>query len=93
MESQDSVVHDFIVELESKHFLRNVSISNDARETVLFEGTLGESIELSLEEGNVLEIKGISGMLRVSISENQVSNVLERYRKNGKRSQKNAESE
>ena len=82
LESHENLVHDFTVELESKHCLRNIMISDDARETVLFEGSLGESIELSLEEGNVLEIKGKSGMLRVSVSENQLKRVLEKYRKN-----------
>ena len=79
MASQENLVHDFIVELESKHCLRNIAISNDTRESVLFEGTLGESISLSLEEGYVLEIKGKSGILRVSISEIQLKQVLERY--------------
>ena len=81
LKPKDNLVHDFIVELDSKQYLRNVSISNDVRESVLFEGTLGESFELSLEEGNVLEIKGKSGVLRVSVSENQVKQVLEKYRK------------
>ena len=79
--SQDSLVHDFTIVLESKHSLQNISISNDARETVLVEGTLGDSIKLSLEEGDVLEIQGKSGVLRISISENQVKQVLEKYRK------------
>jgi len=80
-------VHDFTVELESKHCLRNISISAIARETVLFGGTLGASIELSLEEGNVLEIIGKSGVLRVSVSENQLKQVLEKYRKKVSRRQ------
>ena len=68
--------HDFTVELKSKRYLHNISISDKLRELVLFEGSLGETVELSLAEGDVLEVIGKNGVLRVSISEIQLQQVL-----------------
>ena len=76
---ESSLKHDFTVEIKSKQFLRNVSISDEARKLVLFEGSLGETVELSLVEGDVLEIMGENGVLRVSISENQLRHVLRKH--------------
>jgi hypothetical protein len=72
-------MHDFTVEIKSKQFLRNISISDEARKLVLFEGSLGETVDLSLVEGDVLEITGKNGVLRVSISENQLRYVLRKH--------------
>ena len=52
---ESSLKHDFTVEIKSKQFLRNVSISDEARKLVLFEGSLGKTVELSLVEGDVLD--------------------------------------
>ena len=71
--------HDFSVEINSKEFLGNVSISNKSRELVFFEGSLGETVELSLVEGDVLEIMGKYGVLRVSLSEGQLKRILEKH--------------
>ena len=71
--------HDFSVELKSKQYLHNISISDKLRELVLFEGSIGETVELSLAEGDVLEIMGKNGVLRVSISESQLRNVLDKH--------------
>ena len=72
-------MHDFTVEIKSKQFLRNISISDEARKLVLLEGSLGETVDLSLVEGDVLEITGKNGVLRVSISEDQLRYVLRRH--------------
>ena len=85
MMSVIKMTHDFTVEIMSKEHLGHVSISNKARELVFFEGSLGETVELSLVEGDVLEIIGKYGVLRVSISERQIKQILEkRYQKDGK---------
>lgn len=76
---ESSLKHDFTVEIKSKQFLHNVSISDEARKLVLFEGSLGKTVELSLVEGDVLEIMGENGVLRVSISENQLRYVLRKH--------------
>ena len=74
-----TLIHDFTVEIKSKQFLRNISISDEARKLVLFDGSLGETVDLSLVEGDVLEITGKNGVLRVSISENQLRYVLRKH--------------
>jgi hypothetical protein len=74
-----TLIHDFTVEIKSKQFLRNISISDEARKLVLFDGSLGETVDLSLVEGDVLEITGRNGVLRVSISEDQLRYVLRKH--------------
>ena len=76
--SASKITHYFTVELKSKQYLRNISISDETREHVLFEGLLGETVKLSLAEGDVLEIIGENGVLRVSISESQLRNILDK---------------
>ena len=74
-----TLMHDFTVEIKSKQFLRNISISDEARKHVLIEGSLGETVDLSLVEGDVLEITGKNGVLRVSISDDQLRHALRKH--------------
>jgi hypothetical protein len=66
-----NVIHAFSVEMKSKHHVKNISISDEAHDRVLFEGNLGELLELSLE-GNVLELVGVNGVLRVGLTKKQL---------------------
>jgi hypothetical protein len=59
--------HGFSIEMKSKKYVKNMSISDEAHGRVLFEGNLGELRELSFVEGDVLEFTGIYGVLRVNI--------------------------
>lgn len=68
--------HTFSVEMGSKRYVKSISISDEARDRVLFEGNLGELVELSLVEGNVLEFAGINGVLRVTVTEGQLRKAL-----------------
>jgi len=68
--------HTFSVEMKSKRYVKSISISDEARDRVLFEGNLGELVELSLVEGNVLEFVGVNGVLRVSVTEEQLRRAL-----------------
>jgi len=43
---------------------------------VLFEGNLGELLELSIAEGDVLEFIGVNGVLRVGLTEEQLQKAL-----------------
>ncbi|MGD0804960.1 MAG: hypothetical protein ABSA11_12910 [Candidatus Bathyarchaeia archaeon] len=72
--------HAFSVEMKSKAYIKNISISNEAHDRVLFEGSLGELTKISIAEGDVLEIIGVNGTLRVDLSEEQLSEVLEAHR-------------
>ncbi len=68
--------HGFSVELESKDYVKNMSLSNEDREGVLFEGTLGELDELGFLEGAVLFIKGSHGSLMVDLTEEEFRMML-----------------
>jgi hypothetical protein len=71
--------HAFSVEMKSKTYIKNISISNESHNCVLFEGSLGELTKISLAEGDVLEIIGVDGTLRVDLSEEQLKEALEAY--------------
>ena len=67
--------HTFSVEMKSKRYVRNISISDEDYNRVLLEGFLGELDRLSLIEGRMLEIKGSNGTLRVDLSEDELRNM------------------
>jgi hypothetical protein len=71
-----NVEHSFSVEMKSKKNVKSISISDEAHDRVLFEGNLGELLELSLVEGDVLEFIGVNGVLRVTITEGQLRETL-----------------
>jgi len=73
--------HAFTVEMRSKSYVKSISISDEAHDKVLFEGNLGELLELSFAEGDVLELVGVNGVLRVDLSEEQLSEALETHRR------------
>jgi hypothetical protein len=68
--------HTFTVEMRSKRNVKNISISDEAHDRVLFEGSLGELLELSLVEGDVLEFVGVNGVLRVAVTGEQLLKAL-----------------
>lgn len=67
--------HAFSVEMKSKQNVKNISISDEAHDRVLFEGDLGELLELFLES-DVLELVGVNGVLRVVLTKEQLMKVL-----------------
>ena len=73
--------HVFSVEMRSKRFVKNISISDEAHELVLFEGTLGAHVDATLLEGDVLEIIGRNGVIRISLTSDQLRNVLKKQAK------------
>jgi hypothetical protein len=68
--------HAFSVELKSKEYVKNMSLSDEAHDRVLFEGNLGELFELSIVEGDILEFTGVNGVLRIDISVEQLQKIL-----------------
>lgn len=47
----------FSVEMKSMTYVRSISISNEARDRVLFEGDLGELEELTIIRSSMLEVR------------------------------------
>jgi hypothetical protein len=58
--------------MKSKQYVKNISISNEPHDRVLFEGNLGKLLEISLVEGDVLELIGVNGVLRINLSKEQL---------------------
>jgi len=70
--------HTFSVELKSKEYMKRVAIPNEAGDTVLLEGFLGELEEIDLVEGVMLEIKGANGILRMDLNEEELNTLLKK---------------
>ena len=67
----------FTAEISSKQYVKNVSISNEAHDRVLFEGVYGDFLGLQMIEDRVLEIRGTEGTLRIDISREELARILE----------------
>lgn len=70
--------HVFSVEMKSKRFVKNIFVSDEAHELVLFEGTLGAHEDVTILEGDVLEIIGRNGVLRISLTMDQLQRTLKK---------------
>jgi hypothetical protein len=57
----------FSVELESKADLKSVTLANGSRDSVLIEGSIGELVQATFVEGEILEIVGKTGTLRINL--------------------------
>ena len=73
--------HGFSVELKSKEYVKRVSVSDDPRDAVIFEGFLGEIEEMGMVEGVILEIRAANGTLRIDLSEEELRRALARKKK------------
>lgn len=62
----------FSVELKSKAHLKNVTLTNGSTDSALLEGTLGELIQASFAEDEILEVIGKKGVLRINLSQNEI---------------------
>jgi len=63
----------FSVELRSKSNLKNVALTNGSNELVLIEGTIGRFERAEFAEGVVLQVVGKQGVLRIDLSENDIT--------------------
>jgi len=69
--------HTFSVEMKSKQFVKNISISDEAYDRVLFEGDLGDQVEAFYVDDAVLEFTGTNGILRIGISRTELRSILD----------------
>jgi hypothetical protein len=60
------------IELGSKSSLKNVTMTNGSRDSVLVEGTLGELVRATFAEGIILEVVGKKGTLRINLGEGEI---------------------
>jgi len=63
----------FSVELKSKANLKSITMTNGGIENVLVEGSLGDLVSAEFAENIILEITGTNGVLRINLSQNDIS--------------------
>ena len=89
MLSENAIKHVFSIEMISKKYVKNITISDRTHDRVVFEGDLGELESLSLVDDYVLEFIGTNGVLRLAVTEQQIQNALtKKQRKSGTSSKK-----
>jgi len=66
----------FSIEMTSKKYVKQISLSNESRDGVYFEGFLGDIEELFFVNGGLLEIKGVNGTFRIDISKETLRRML-----------------
>ena len=76
MLSLESLEHMFSIDMKSKRYVKNISISDEAHDRVLFEGSLGKLLNISLVEGDVLEIIGVNGVLRINLTRKHLQETI-----------------
>jgi hypothetical protein len=65
----------FSVELKSKADLKNVTLANGSRDSVLIEGTVGELVQAMFVEDVILEIVGKKGTLRINLKAEELKSL------------------
>ena len=68
------------VEMKQRRHVKNIMISDQSWDQVLFEGNLGQLIEISMGDGSVFEVKGINGILRVDVTLDELEDMIKRIR-------------
>jgi hypothetical protein len=68
--------HVFSVEMKSKMHVRSISISNETKDRVLFEGDLGDLEEVAFIGGSMLEVRGTNGVLRIELGEDETRKLM-----------------
>ncbi len=65
----------FSVELKSKVHLKNVTLTNGSSDSALIEGTLGELVQATFAENEILEVVGTKGTFRINLARNELNEV------------------
>ena len=72
----ENLEHAFSIELKNKRHVKHIFISDEAHERVLFEGNFGKLLNMSLVEGDILELIGVNGVLRISLTRKQLEEII-----------------
>jgi len=68
--------HAFSIEFKNRRPVKYIFVSDEAHERVLFEGSLGKLLGMSLVEGDVIELTGVNGVLRISLTREQIEETI-----------------
>jgi hypothetical protein len=63
--------HSFSIEMRSREYVKRISVSDNSRDHVIFEGELGELNALRIIEGLMLEVDGSNGVLRIDMTKEE----------------------
>jgi hypothetical protein len=72
----DKMTHMMSIEMISKKYVKEISLSNESRNRVYFKGFLGDIVELSFINGGMLEIKGVNGTFRIDLSTEELNTMI-----------------
>jgi hypothetical protein len=64
--------HAFSIELKNRRHVKHIFVSDEVHERVLFEGSLGILLGMSLVEGDVFDLIGVNGVLKLSLTREQL---------------------
>jgi hypothetical protein len=67
----------FSIELKSKNYLKNVTLTNRSHDSVLVEGTIGELVQATFAEAVILEVVGKKGVLRINLGEDEIKRTID----------------
>jgi len=70
------MTHMFSIEMISKKYVKHISLSNESRNRVYFEGFLGDIVELGFVNGGMLVIKGVNGTFRIDLSKEELRTIF-----------------
>lgn len=68
--------HSFSIEMASKRHIDIISVSNEPKGEVMFEGELGGLVKIEFIEGIILQITGENGVFRIDLTEKELSHGL-----------------
>jgi hypothetical protein len=63
--------HAFSIEMKSREHVKRISVSDNSRDPVIFEGELGELNGLWIVEGLMLEVDCANGVLRIDMTKEE----------------------
>ena len=72
--------HSFSIEMISQLHMKMISVSNEPNGEVMFEGELGGLDRIELIEGILLQITGDNGVIRIDLTEKELSHGLSKKR-------------
>jgi len=72
--------HSFSIEMASKSHIDTISVSNEPKTEVMFEGELGGLVQIEFIEGIILQITGDNGVFRIDLTEKELSHGLAKKR-------------
>jgi len=64
----------------SKSHIETISVCNEPKGEVMFEGELGNLVQIEFIEGIILQITGDNGVFRIDLTEKELSHGLSKKR-------------